>query len=52
MKKPKRQKKKPKGKRKSQMAKTVIEKNHTKTHPVLIFRQHTTRKLDITDGKF
>ena len=30
-------KKEPKGKRKSQMAKTVIEKNHTKTHPVLIF---------------
>ena len=33
--------KEPKGKIKSQMAKTVIEKNHTKTHPVLIFRyQH------------
>ena len=28
-------------KRKSQRAKKVIEKNHTKTHPVLIFRyQH------------
>ena len=34
-------KKEPKGKRKSQREKIVIEKNHTKTHPVLIFRyQH------------
>ena len=35
------EKKEPKGKRKSQRAKIMIEKNHTKTHPVLNLRyQH------------